>query len=105
MLEALLIILGVISLFAIILLYGTFAWGFVLYKFWGWFLLPVFPLLPQISIVQAVGISFVIALFGVKTMTIIKEEYRKKAEETLASFLSPFIVFVFGWLFKIIFLG
>ena len=102
MLEALLLIFGAITLVAVALLYGTFAWGFVLYKFWYWFLLPVFPILPHVTILQCVGIFFIIGLFHTPPSQYLKDDYVDKSKAYVNIFLPP-LALLFGWLFKIIF--
>ena len=55
-------------LIALIVVFGLLAYssimgGYVVYKFWYWFLLPVFPELPDITYAQAIGLMFFIGLF------------------------------------------
>lgn len=54
--EAIVGILVIIGIIFGSVLYGTLAWGFVLYKFWYWFLIPSFPDIPEITFVQAMGL-------------------------------------------------
>lgn len=61
--QAGLILLGTLAGIAILLIYSAFAWGFVLYKLYGWFLMPVFTTLPVITFTQAVGIMLFLRLF------------------------------------------
>ena len=81
--------------------YDTLAWGLVLYKFWGWFMLPVFVTLPALTFVQALGLMFVIGLFKNTYTgdTNIKDEYKKrKNTPTFSLLLSPWVALFFGWL-------
>jgi len=56
-------ILLIILIVGALLTYSSLMGGLVLYKFWVWFVLPVFTELPEISFGQAVGLMFVISLF------------------------------------------
>lgn len=98
--EALLLILGGILLIA----YNAFAWGFILYKFWNWFVLPIFVDLPHISIVQAIGLMCVVNLFHSRyNGENIKKEY-KDVTISVTSLVLPWASLFLGWLIKIIFL-
>ena len=95
-------ILGIVFLFvtvvALALLYGAVSWGLVMYKFWYWFLLPVFPSLPQINFIQAVGLMFFLGLFkGVETQ-VLKKEYKDETSATLAALLAPWLTLIVGWI-------
>jgi hypothetical protein len=98
MLEALLLLLGGLLLIALALFYGAFAWGFVMYKFWGWFVLPVFPLLPTLTIVQCVGLMCFIGLFHSNVPQIIKKEYKDESQHTWITVLAPPVSLFIGWL-------
>ncbi len=63
-----------IILIAILMGYSTLMGGLVLDCFWDWFLIPVFPELPDISYAQAVGLMFFISLFKYVNTTKVKEE-------------------------------
>lgn len=45
------------------LLYSSFAWGFVFFKLFSWFVLPVFSTLPAVTFHQSVGLMFFVGLF------------------------------------------
>lgn len=51
-----------IVLAAIFIFYGSFAHGFVGYKLWQWFMVPIFDL-PTITICKAIGIMLLVRLF------------------------------------------
>jgi hypothetical protein len=61
--EALFMLVGAMGLMFIALIYGAFAYGFVVYKMYYWFLLPVFINLPHISVYEGIGIGLFIGLF------------------------------------------
>jgi len=94
------IIFGVL-VFAVIIglafIYSTLAWGLILYKFWGWFVLPVFTELPELTFLQALGLMFVVSLFKGIMHQSIKKEYRDVNAE-YALLLGPWVTLFFGWL-------
>lgn len=108
--EALLIIivaiLGGIALIAGLILYGAMAYGYVTMKFYAWFALPLFPMLPQLSYWQCVGITMLLMLFkgnGVNSTPsdcVVDEAQRKKlkAEESWKALLSPWLMLLLGWI-------
>lgn len=84
-----------VALIIFVILYGSFVWGFVMYKFWYWFILPVFPMLPHISFWQAVGLMFFIGLFKNHTSNrSIKEDYLKddKSSTFVAGLIIPWAI-------------
>ncbi len=99
----LLVVLGVVALIALSLVYASFSWGFVLYKFYGWFLLPVFTDLPVVDYWQAVGLMFIVMLFK-NTDSGIRDEYKNEHHHYYV-FLAPWISFVFGWFIYTIFIS
>ena len=78
--------------------YDTLSWGLVLFKFWGWFVLPVFIALPALTFIQALGLMFVIGLFKSIPTQSIKKEYREQHTSTLVLLLAPWVSLFFGWL-------
>jgi hypothetical protein len=102
--ELLLMLIGVIVLLGVAILYSSLTWGLLVWKFWYWFLLPVFPALPAITFLQAVGIMFFICLFKGVPAQVIKDEYVDKTNGTIASIIAPWLTLFIGWLVKIIIL-
>ncbi len=102
MFEGLLMVLGGIALIALALLYHAFAWGIVCWKFWYWFLLPVFPTLPEVTLIQCVGLMMFVGLFHDTPLQVIKEEYVDNTKKNWITFLTPLIALFLGWLIKII---
>jgi hypothetical protein len=91
--------LAFIIIVAIILgmfLYDTLAWGLVLFKFWGWFVLPVFVTLPILTFVQALGLMLVIGLFKNHKVQTIKKQYRDSTGSNLYWWM-PWLTLGFGW--------
>jgi hypothetical protein len=87
-------------------IYNTLSWGLVLYKFWGWFILPVFVTLPALTFVQALGLMFVVGLFKSNfTGEGLADKYKKtKHQPMVMSILNPWITLLFGWLAYLIWL-
>ena len=93
-------ILGYICLLVFIVFYGSFAWGFVTYKFWHWFILPVFPNMPLVTLLQAIGLSTFIGLFK-GTKESVKKEYREDSS-TIIPWIAPLVVFGIGWIIHLL---
>lgn len=95
-------VLGFIFLFIFIaglaLLYGSVSWGLVMYKFWYWFLLPVFPSLPHVTFVQAVGLMFFVGLFHGINSQVLKKEYKDEGAATLVAIAAPWLTLLVGWI-------
>lgn len=94
----LLTIFGFIFLVTIFILYSSFAWGTVMYHFWYWFLLPVFPTLPLISFWQAVGLSLFADLFKSRDLSIDKssEDDSKEMQKLVAANIFPWLILLIG---------
>ena len=82
-----------------LLIYSSLSWGFVLHKFYYWFLLPVFPELPQINFWQAVGLYFIVGLFHNHNSKSLKEELYEKDKYSRAAALlfTPWLMLIIGW--------
>ena len=94
------VIIGIIVVVVIVgalFVYDTLAWSLVLFKFWGWFVLPVFVTLPVLTFMQALGLMFVIGLFKAIPSQSIKKEFREKHHHW-AILLAPWISLFFGYL-------
>ena len=97
MLEAVIAILGFLGIIIIGLVYDSLSWGLVGYKFWSWFLIPIFPTLPHIVFWQAVGLMFFIALFKSQGQ-VIKKQYRDENAQIGVAILLPWAMLLLGWL-------
>lgn len=100
--EPLLSALGVMLILFVIIIYNAFSWGFVAFKFYGWFILsqPTFATLPHFTITQFVGFILFIGVFTHKSATHMKDEYKDKNSEYLSMLLGPWIVLFFGWMIQ-----
>lgn len=99
--EALLLLLGVILLMVFAFFYGAFAWGWVTYKFWIWFVLPVFTNLPELTVIQCVGLMMFISLFKGTPAQMIKNEYVNETLSNVLPIIAPILILFVGWLVKI----
>ena len=100
----LLALIFIILLFAGMIIYSSFSWGFVLFKFWHWFMMPVFFTLPSISFYQAVGILLFIGVFKTKVLEVpLKDEFidsKKKINNIIIRVIAPWMVLLMGILMK-----
>ena len=72
--------------------------GFMILKFWEWFIIPVFTFAPVINIGQAIGLSLFLSLF--KSSVSIKRQYRD--DESYTQLAQAIFVFVLGWIIHLI---
>lgn len=82
-----------------VILYFSFSMGFVFYKYWYWFVLDVFPNLPEITFYQAVGLKlFTGILISIRYNALKEELYKDGAvERTSQLFLMPWISVLIGY--------
>lgn len=78
-----------------LLAYLSIAWGFVVYRFWYWFILPVFNNLPAIDFKQAIGIGIFLNLFK-NYNTLIKTEFRDYDTYIALMLIIPVALLIFG---------
>jgi hypothetical protein len=97
MLEGLLMLLGGLALIVLAIFYGALTHGLVLWKFWYWFLLPVFPALPVVTFIQCVGLMVFIGLFRHADSQVIKKEYKDEALSNTIPIILPWIVLGIGY--------
>jgi hypothetical protein len=94
------------SLFVMLIVsYVTFSYGFLVFYFWKWFLMPVFPSLLYLTIYQAMGISMFIGLFKTPQMSIKKEFKDESPAVLVGSFFAPWITLLLGLLVKTFIIG
>jgi hypothetical protein len=95
---------------AVVLFYDSMAWGFVIYKFWTWFLIPAismaFPevVINQISYPIAVGLFLFTIFFRLGDRTVIKEEYKDTKTSGINGVVLPWMILGMGWLIKLVIL-
>ena len=96
--EIILIILGG----ALILALSSILRGYVLTWLWLWFIVPVFHL-PELGIVQAIGISAVVGFLTTKYSNVDESELKKKtfATAVIESFCLSLAILGIGYLVKL----
>ncbi len=104
--EVILTLIGFIVLLPVLVIYGTWAKGYVLYKFWGWFVLPIFPQIPHIPLIGAMGIVLVVTAFKSSSSSVnIKDEFKESKTQQLAvALISPWMTLLCGWMIHAIFM-
>lgn len=95
---------GVIIVVSLVYVYYTFTWGYTLYSFYNWFLLPVFKFLPEITWYQACGVFLFITLFNVKQIKLKEEDAEPNYQQNFLNLLQPLMVWLLGYLMYHIFL-
>src|ERR1035437_10730738 len=81
--------------------YGALSWGFVCWKFWYWFLLPVFPALPHIVFLQAVALMMFVSILKTQPSQYIKPEYTNQSIANIGLLIAPWLILLLGWIVKI----
>jgi len=95
------LIIGVVGIMGGLIVYNTFVWGFICYKFYYWFILPVFTQVPLITLSQAIGFIFFISLFKNNYYDNIKKEFKDEWwKPILSMMLTPWALFVLAYFFK-----
>jgi hypothetical protein len=100
--EALFIILGVIIITPVLVLYSSFAWGYVASVIYSWFIIPTFPEAPLLTWVQLAGIMFLVNCFVKGSSTSIKKEYQDNSDVWTKVILHPWLTLLSAWIFKVI---
>lgn len=98
------IIIAILVIFGM-LIYSSFSWGFVCMKFWMWFILPLFPMLPVLSFIQCVGLMFFIGLFNIKHSSNFEKSNEQNYSAIGTSIILPWITLFFAWIIKILFIS
>lgn len=86
--------IGKISTYFFGLVISILLGGLLVFKFWSWFIIPVFDVQPLIF-GQAVGLSTVLSLFRLSVSTQ-KPDYGT-AELMLSTILTELLLLGFGW--------
>lgn len=94
-----------ILLIPFLVLYLSFSWGFVASIIYSWFITPVFPNSPDLNWMQFAGIMFFINCFvHSSTSAYIKDECKDSTNGFTTSVLSPWMLLLGAWIFKIVFI-
>lgn len=78
---------------------GLVAGGLIVQNYYIWFLLPAFKQMPQISYLEAVGLSAFLYLFNRLQAVdlVLHKKYEEDNMVKYGSFLLPWIVLLFGF--------
>lgn len=91
--------LGMITSVVLVLVIGTFIWGFAGMTLWNWFVTPFFAL-PQLTFTHALGLGLLVRVF------IPLNQLHEKKEETfeqrlchaIGASIAPLISVLLGWI-------
>lgn len=88
----------------IVVAYDAASWGWVFFKFYHWFVLPVYVGIADVTFAQSVGLVMFLTLF--KTWAYTKEEVKddEKVKKISAALLRPWLVLLTGYIVKCWFL-
>lgn len=96
-------LISIIIFLLAFIFYSMFSWGFVCFKFWEWFIVPVFPTLPHIGLIQCIGLMFFISLF--KNHYYKEKNDEKNDDNTLENLklaiIYPWLTVLLGYIFKL----
>lgn len=97
-------LISLIALIMGLILYFGFSWGYIFYRYWYWFVLDVFPELPNIAYYQAIGLMVFLGLFK---NNLPKRDFKEdlysqtKVSQTVMAVVFPWITLFSGWLIYI----
>ncbi len=97
---ALIALIGLVGFVAGLIIYNSFAWGYVSHVTYGWFILPFFPNLPNLDIYQFVGISFFAnVIIRTSHHDDIKDEYKDNKYKTAINVtIGPWVSLLCAWI-------
>jgi hypothetical protein len=102
--KNILIFLNSLAGLLVSLTYSTFIWGFITFKFYNWFFIEKFDDMPIVTINFFIGLSlFIQALFPKQLITKPKDEYLDIDFEVLHHYITPWIIFLFGFCYHKLF--
>ena len=92
-------IFGFVGVIVLALCYAALSWGFVMYKFWGWFIPIAFPsiTIPHLFYYQAIALIMFLDLFKTIPTQQIKKEYTDKTAGAIISVITPWVVLAVGY--------
>lgn len=96
--EIIIILVGIIFLVPIMVLYSSFAWGYVATVIYSWFILPLFPNLPLFTWLQFAGIMIFVNCFVKPSINNIKKEYKDEQANWTSILLNPWLALLAAWI-------
>ena len=89
--------IGKITSFFITVIVGAILSGFVLMKFWAWFIVPIFSL-PTLTVVQAIGLGFIIRWLTHEKEVDEDKDFVEILIMSLKGIVSLGVAFFMGWI-------
>jgi len=103
--EIILLILGSLVILPLMLLYLAFSWGYVCNVLYYWFIIPVFPNLPLLTITQCIGIVLFLSIFKSHSNTSYNKEFKEKYVDEAATYsniiLQPWVILFSSYIIKL----
>lgn len=102
LLAALIGIPGVIVFLAAIISFFAILNGYVLYKMWEWYVVPLFHL-RDLTLIQAIALAFVIGAVFSKTSQYVPKKQQDSAYNQhifAIALLGPLLSLAIGWIYK-----
>lgn len=107
--ESIISIIGFVLGFVGSAIYLALAWGFVLFKFWEWFVITSFENVQPLSYKHAFGLVMIITLFKTFELNLTKTEItandetkpiivHKNVDDPITTFIIPWVTFITGYL-------
>lgn len=93
-------ILIALILIVVLITYSTILHGWIFYKFWHWFVLPVFPELPELTFYMALGLATFTTLLKATVIDELDDQYKDGAKKYTA-LLWPWVTLLFGWVIHV----
>lgn len=91
-----------IGIMCMLLIYNAFAWGYVNYLLYNWFILPSI-MLPKFTILEFIGFTLFISTLIRSFNPLIKDKYKEKFSiRFIIPIISPWFSLICAWLIKII---
>jgi hypothetical protein len=100
--ETLIGCIAFVGLLVVMAVLGILLKAFVLTKLWAWFIVPLFPGAPSLTMAQAYGIALVIAMVTHQHSEAQEEPDKEKRQiaAIVSLFVWPLLVLFVGWIVK-----
>ncbi len=102
--EILLGVILAILIFSILMLYQSFAWGYVASVLYSWFVTSYFTEAPILYWWHFAGFMFIANCFIHSDTHHFKDEIKDKTTGAVSSIIAPWVLLFAAWVFKIIIL-
>lgn len=95
-------LIGRLGISFLVFLYGSGVRGFLLLKYYIWFMIPVSPLFPNINYLEAVGIMVFTLVFRKTDLSDKAEEHETTGSEYFRMIAFPWLLLGLGYLIHLI---